>query len=121
MKRLLSITDYAFLWASVFSWVFVLNTDECTGTVFGSSLTIIFAVLAAVRGEIYDKKGVSSYTVFNRVISGGGTAIVIIMLSGSLSYCLFELTGFNAELIWYSLLAVGIVGSLVGPIRGVHH
>ncbi len=68
MKRLLSITEYAFLCASVLSYIFTVNTNDCTETILGSALVVVFAILSAIRGELYEKKKVRRYTVINRAI-----------------------------------------------------
>ena len=121
MKRLLSITEYAFLWASVLIYIFTVISDDCTVIILGSVLVIVLAVLSGMRGELYENKGVSRKTVINRLISGGGTALVIVVVSGSLAYCVSKTFNIEADLIYFPLLFVSVIGSLAGPIRGLHH
>ena len=121
MKRLLSITEYAFLLASVLIYIFTVISDDCTDIILGSVLAVVLAVLSGMRGELYENKGVSKDTVINRVISGGGTALVIVVISGSLAYCLSKTFSIEADWFYFPLLFVGVLGSLAGPIRGLHH
>ena len=55
------------------------------------------------------------------IISGGGIALVIIVFSGNFVYCTSKITNIEVDLIRALLLFVGVIGALVGPIRGVHH
>jgi hypothetical protein len=121
MKRLLSIADYALMWASVLSFIFTINTNDCSEIVLGSALVMVFAALSAIRGELFDNKDVPKYVVVNRLISGVGTALVVVVISGSFARCVSKTLNTEADVIYFSLLLVGVIGSLAGPIRGLRH
>ena len=48
------------------------------------------------------------------IISGGGTALVIIVFSGNFVYCTSKITNIEVDLIRALLLFVGVIGVLVG-------
>ena len=98
---------------------YIENLNFCSITLAGSITVLAFAVLAAMRGELYRDERPPTYRMVNRVKNGGGTTLVILALSTAFSMCLADSLGFDSTFVQGAIVATGIIGSLAGPIRGV--
>lgn len=132
MKLIRQIYSGGFCWLAVLTFLSMLsnhsmlsyflpyieNLNFCSITLAGSITVLAFAVLAAMRGELYSDEKPPTYAMVNRVISGGGTTLVILALSTAFSMCLADSLGFDATFVQYAIVITGVIGSLAGPIRG---